>query len=187
MKAQAPAVTPVKAAAPSPTRASAPPEREAPFPTEEAPGPTLERAGRLGHNPASIAAGLAHSRTLQRLVGFEVELNVPTMGPPQPIADPPFDKSRGGKPPAPQIDQFLNRGLDYGHVDRGTDPVFRLTVDHDRNFIPAWKSLWGGLKAIGCLAKESEPDPLISNTTGYGPAPSGSVSVPASVMPPGPG
>lgn len=129
MKTRAPSAAPSKAASPSGAKESSPAPRP-PAPASGGPaGPTVERAARLGLRPSRLALGPA--RPVQRLVGFEAELSVPTMGPPPAQVDERFVNGPGDVAPDVAIDQFLNHGLPYSRDDLGFHPKFRLSADHN--------------------------------------------------------
>jgi hypothetical protein len=79
------------------------------------------------------------SPVIQRLVGFEVELSIPTMGPAPAAVNAGFSRGpKGGflwmggrRDCTTDIEQFLTKGLEYGREDLGNNPDFRLTADHN--------------------------------------------------------
>ncbi len=84
----------------------------------------------FARNTAANSIKAGRQRTIQRKVGFEVEMSVPTFG--KPVAFHPEwfkDGPEGAKAPK-NIEIFLFGGLPYGH-DIGENANFRLTSDHN--------------------------------------------------------
>jgi hypothetical protein len=84
----------------------------------------------IHHHEAAPSSGSAPP-VIQRSVGFEAELSVPSFGPPPSSVD----KARlatgpEGHEPTPAIEQFFFGGLPYG-VDRGHNTNFTLKPDHN--------------------------------------------------------
>lgn len=69
-------------------------------------------------------------RTIQRKVGFEVEMSVPTFGQPKPYHPEWFKDGPKGDKASDFIEVFLFGGLPYG-VKIGKNDNFRLTSDHN--------------------------------------------------------
>ncbi len=81
---------------------------------------------------------------VQRKVGFEAELSVPSYGPaPGAVDDTRLTKGPDGDAPTPAIEQFLFGGLPYGE-NRGENEHFTLKPDHNElqdKMIPLWRKL----------------------------------------------
>ena len=103
-------------------------EREADIMGERA----MSAGTRDGLPPVQLAGPAGEVGSVaQRMVGFEAELSVPSLGP----APGAVDKKRlatgpDGNEPTPEIEQFIFGGLPYG-VNRGSNANFALKPDHN--------------------------------------------------------
>ena len=64
------------------------------------------------------------------MIGFEVELSVPTFGPAPASVDPGFKAGPTGRTAPPDIEQFLLGGLPYA-TTIGPSATFALKTDRD--------------------------------------------------------
>lgn len=96
------------------------------------------------------AAPVGHGATVQRKVGFEAELSVPSFGPaPSSVDSTKLAPGPNGGNATPAIQQFLFGGLDYGE-NRGEDAHFTLKPDH--NVLQTkMRALWTKLGTMGVL------------------------------------
>jgi uncharacterized protein DUF4157 len=103
----------------------------------------LDRYTGEGAGPAS--APVQH--LVQRKVGFEAELSVPSFGPRPGAVDPAkLGPGPDGDLPTAAIQQFLFGGLDYG-VNRGENEHFTLKPDHNA-LQTRMRALWAKLRTL---------------------------------------
>jgi hypothetical protein len=84
----------------------------------------------LARNTAANSVRAGRNRSIQRKVGFEVEMSIPTFGQPAPYHPQWFSDGPKGQKASTRIEVFLFGGRPYG-VDLGENDDFRLTADHN--------------------------------------------------------
>ena len=119
-----------------------------------------------GNEPARHLSATGHAQApVQRLIGFEVEYQVPTFGPPtQDVTLWP-----DAADPDQAVDEFLFGGMKYGTKLGGSakrgENSFRITTDHKGAI--SREPIRAGLAAMGLLSPDKTKDPDGSSNLEY--------------------